>query len=201
MARGFNYAPGASPEVDEAMQPGLHRAHLQALSQSKNWLVREVIGAREDCPLGVMVGLAHDSHQEVRTAVAGNRSIARTVMEHLARDRAPEVVIALIANPAVEMDIVEALAYHKRADIRGAASARLDAGVDVLPDAADAAIPELRERVAAYDESRVYDFATGKPVELHYEAETPPTLAPVEPERVVPTRTAPIRGFRIDQVG
>jgi hypothetical protein len=201
MARGFSYAPGASPEFDEAMQPGLHRAHVQALSQSKNWLVREVIGSREDCPLGVMVGLAHDSHQEVRAAVAKNRAIARTVMEHLARDRAPEVVIALIGNPAVDMDIVESLAYHKRADIRGAASARLDAGVEAVPDAADAAIPELRERVEAYDESRVYDFATGKPVELHFEADRTPAPAPPQPERVAPTRTAPIRGFRIDNVG
>jgi hypothetical protein len=199
MARGFNYAPGASPEVVEAMQPGLHRAHLQALSQSKNWLVREVIGAREDCPLGVMVGLAHDSHQEVRTAVARNISIARTVMEHLSRDRAPEVIIALIGNPALEMDIVESLAYHKRSDIRSAASARLDAGVAPVHHSADDAIPELRERVEAYDESRVYDFATGKPVELHFEPERPAT--PAEPERVAPTRTAPIRGFRIDQVG
>jgi hypothetical protein len=201
MARGFNYAPGASPEADEAMQPGLHRAHLQALSQSKNWLVREVIGAREDCPLGVMVGLAHDSHQEVRMAVAGNPSVARTVMEHLARDRSPEVVIALLGNPTLDMDIVESLAYHKRPDIRGAASARLDAGVDSVRVTADAAIPELRERVAAYDESRVYDFATGRPVELHFEPEAAPAAAPEEPARVAPTRTAPIRGFRIDQVG
>jgi hypothetical protein len=73
--------------------------------------------------------------------------------------------------------------------------------MDTAPDAADAAIPELRERVEAYDDSRVYDFATGKPVELHYEPERAPDAAPAEPARVAPTRTAPIRGFRIDQVG
>ena len=197
MARGFSYAPGASPEVQEAMQPGLHRAHIQALGQSKNWMVREAIAARVDCPLGVMVGLAHDSHTEVRTAVAGNPSIARTVMEHLARDKHAEVVVALVHNPSVEMDIVEALAFHKKPEIRTAAGQRLDSGVTATAGYADSTVPELRERVEAFDASRVYDFATGRPVELHFEPE--PTAPPERP--APPTRTAPIRGFRIEQAG
>jgi hypothetical protein len=160
-------------------------------------MVREAIAGREDCPLGVMVGLAHDSHVEVRTAVAGNVSVARTVMEHLARDRSPEVVIALLGNPAVEMDIVEALAFHKRSDIRAAAGERLDSGVQPSRASADSSVPELRERVEAYDASRVYDFATGRPVELHFE---PEAAVPVE-RAPAPTRTAPIRGFRIEQAG
>jgi len=178
------------------MQPGLHRAHVQALSQSKNWLVREVIAGREDCPLGVMVGLAHDSHTEVRTAVAGNPVIARTVMEHLARDRHIEVVVALLHNPATEMDIVESLAFHKKSEVRAAASARLDSGETAPPRVPNNVVPELREQVAAFDENRVYDFATGRPVELHLEPEPQPTV-----ERQAPTRTAPVRGFRIDQAG
>lgn len=197
MARGFNYAPGASPEVQEAMQQGLHRAHIQALGQSKNWMVREAIARRPDCPLGVMVGLAHDSHAEVRTAVAGNPSIARTVMEHLARDKSTEVVVALVHNPAVEMDIVEALAFHKKPEVRTAAGQRLDSAVPVANTYADSTVPELRERVEAFDASRVYDFATGRPVELHFEPESAP-----EPERApAPTRTAPVRGFRVEQAG
>lgn len=200
MARGFSYAPGSSPEAEEARQPGLHRAHIQALSQSKNWLVREIIGEREDCPLGVMVSLAHDSHTEVRVAVAKNRAIARTVMEHLSRDKHPEVVIALLGNPSVDMDIVESLAYHKRHDIRVAAAQRLDAEVDAPAAMPDAAIPELRERVEAYDGSRVYDFTTGKPVELHA-TPAPAAPSPEAPEQPIPTRTAPIRGFRVDQAG
>ena len=196
MARGFNYAPGSSPEVDEALQPGLHRAHVQALAQSKNWLVREVIAGRDDCPLGVMVGLAHDSHTEVRTAVAGNQVIARTVMEHLARDRHLDVIVALLRNPATDMDIVESLAFHKKSEVRAAASARLDSGETVATRAPDNVVPELREQVAAFDENRVYDFATGRPVELHLEPEPQPVV-----ERQAPTRTAPVRGFRVDQAG
>lgn len=196
MARGFNYAPGASPEVEEASQPGLHRAHIQALAQSKNWFVREVVAGREDCPLGVMVGLAHDGHVEVRTAVAGNRAIARTVMEHLARDRAPEVIVALLGNSALEMDIVESLAFHKRSEVRAAASARLDSGVQPVRHIPSDTVPELREQVEAYDSSRVFDFATGRPVELHLEPDPVPA-----PERQAPTRTAPVRGFRVDQAG
>ena len=178
------------------MQPGLHRAHVQALSQSKNWLVREVVAGRDDCPLGVMVGLAHDSHAEVRTAIAGNSAIARTVMEHLARDRHLEVIVALLHNPATDMDIVEALAFHKKSEVRAAASARLDAGLAPVPRAPDNSVPELREQVAAFDENRVYDFATGRPVELHLEPEVHPAA-----ERQAPTRTAPVRGFRVDQAG
>lgn len=209
MARGFSYAPGASPEAEEARQPGLHRAHIQALAQSKNWAVREIIGGRDDCPLGVMVSLAHDSHTEVREAVASNPSIARTVMEHLSRDKHSEVVIKLINNPAVAMDIVEHLAYHKRHEIRMAAAARLDAQVEAVRVNPDHGIPELQERVEVYDSSTVYDFATGKPVLLHASPPAPapaPVPAPAlepdpEPEAAAPTRTAPIRGFRIDQAG
>src|SRR5690606_29908243 len=113
------------------------------------------------------------------------------------RDRSVDVVIALVRNPRVEMDIVEALAFHKRPEIRTAAGERLDSGVSFGSAAADSTVPELRERVEAFDASRVYDFATGRPVELHFEPEPAP-----QPERPpAPTRTAPIRGFRIEQAG
>lgn len=209
MARGFSYAPGASPEVQEALQPDLHRAHIQQLSQSKNWMVRQAIASRTDCPLGVMVVLAHDGHTEVRVTLAANPTISRAVMEHLAQDKHAEVPISLTTNPNVEMDIVEKLAFHKRTEVRTAASARLDAGVKSAHED-DAATPELRERVEPADENRVYDFATGRPISLHAQAAPPappaesvPSLAP-NPDPApapVPTRTAPVRGFRVDQAG
>src|SRR6187402_3332717 len=126
MARGFNYANGASAEVDEARLPGLHKTHLMALGSSKNNLVRATIAAREDCPLGLMVTLAHDYAAEVRIAVASNRSAPRTVMAYLSADRNTDVVKALITNASLSAEVLEELAFHKKSDVRAAAALRLD---------------------------------------------------------------------------
>lgn len=190
MARGFNYAPGADPEVEQARLPTLHRAHIQALSQSKNWLVRQAVACRTDCPLGVMVVLAHDSQAQVRETLALNSSITRALMEHLALDKNVEVLVALTKNAGIDLDIVEKLAFHKRADVRSAASARLDAGVEsgggegggVPHSASSVAVRNFPVRV-------VPDLGTALPGE-----ELPVRLAE-------PTRTAPVRGFRFDSTG
>ena len=101
MARGFNYAPGASAEVQEAMEPGLDKARVVALGASRNNLVRATIASRQDCPLGLMVTLAHDFSAEVRCCVARNPLAPRTVMAYLSADRSVDVVKALVENPSL----------------------------------------------------------------------------------------------------
>ena len=181
MARGFNYAPGASEEVQLAARPDLQRAQVAALAQSRNAVVRETIAARRDLALGQMVSLAHDRSSEVRAVLARNPSAAQSVVEHLAEDRHVPVLEALLENPAVPTAVVERLAFHRKAEVRAAASRRIDA------DSASAAgegvghphAPELVDRAA------VVDIATGLPIDgalaLHPQ---PPAV-----------RTAPVRGF------
>lgn len=200
MARGFNYAPGASAEVDEAKQPGLHKTHLMALGSSRNVLVRATVAAREDCPLGLMVTLAHDHSPEVRCAVARNTAAQRTVMAYLSADRSVDVVLALLENPHLPSDIVEELAFHKKGPVRSAAAARLDAGVADDDDAEDSHTPELADHV-------ILGYPTA-PIGARFPPAMPPAMPPVmppgpaqvslyapAPDRVVPTRTAPVRGF------
>ncbi len=182
MARGYSSAPGASPEVEEARKPNLHRASIAMHGRSKNGYVREIIAEREDCPFGLMVTLAHDRVAAVRAAVARNPAAARGVLEHLAEDRDSDVLIGLVNNPALPEDVLERLVFSKRPEVRDAAALRLDGGGLTLVAAAraeDDATPELRE-------------AAG---------EAAPGLRIVEPQ-VVPgrpqspfTRTAPVRGF------
>jgi len=224
MARGFNYAPGASAEVIEATQPGLHKTHIMALGSSRNALVRAAVAARPDCPLGLMVTLAHDYSAEVRCAVARNSSAQRTVMVYLSSDRSVDVLKALLQNPALPPDVVEELAFHKKSDVRSAAAARLDAGepISVAAEEEDVHNPELAEHVVpiwqavtadgALPPANVVDITTGAPVDT---PSVPPTTYPVvpevasaapavaqifsphsTPEAPAPTRTAPIRGFK-----
>jgi len=150
MARGFNYAPGASDEVAEARQPDVQRARLVVFAQSKNAVVRATIAGRDDCPLGLMVTLAHDGTPDVRAAVAGNPITHGTVMEFLATDRSVTVLLALVANPSLSSDLVSELALHKKADVRAAVERRLASGMRALGDGAreDSHNPELAEHVA-----------------------------------------------------
>lgn len=209
MARGFNYAPGASAELVEAQQPGLHKTHLAALGASRNTLVRAAVAGRDDCPLGLMVTLAHDYSAEVRAAVAANPIAQRTVMAYLSADRNVGVVKALLGNPALTAEILEELAFHKKGEIRAAAAARLDLGLPTSEQAhaEDDHTPELAEHVApapgipvlapepmtadgtvaiAFEPVNVVDIATGAPI----------TAPHSTPEHQAPTRTAPVRGFK-----
>ena len=217
MARGFNYAAGASAEVDEARQPGLHKTHLMALGSSKNNLVRTVIAGREDCPLGLMVTLAHDYSAEVRMAVAGNPSAPRTVMAYLSADRNTDVVKALVTNRSLSAEVLEELAFHKKSDVRAAAALRLDMGEPAIPAALaeDNHTPELAEHVmpvpvsaaepmtadgavAGFAPVNVVDISTRAPITASFGTPAPygtpaPTVAaasgPVEP--VIPQIFAP----------
>jgi hypothetical protein len=188
MARGYGYADGASPEVDEARRPYLHRATLMLHAQSKNAMVREIIAAREDLPLGLMVTLAHDSSDDVRAAIAGNPSATPVILEHLAADRSTAVLIALIENPCLTSDLLEAMLFHKRPDVRRAAADRLDSrGLELVPDLEDSAVPELRD--VAVGSGLVGADLAPRPL---------PALVAAGPPAVArPTRTAPVRGFRI----
>ncbi|PKQ26669.1 MAG: hypothetical protein CVT64_02885 [Actinobacteria bacterium HGW-Actinobacteria-4] len=190
MARGFSYAAGASDEVEAARQPELDKATLQAMGQSKNAYVREIIAGRSDCPLGLMVTLAHDYVPDVRTAVAGNASALQSVMEYLARDKHAGVVEALVANPAVPHHVLADLAAHKRKEIRDAAVSRLrafEAGPGVVEDHA---IPELRDRVFDERKAELAARDAADRTSAPFLPVEPPTHAPT------PTRTAPVRGFR-----
>jgi len=126
MARGFSYAPGASDEVAAASALDLTREAVSQYAQSKNYLVREAISYRADCPLGMLVALAHDSHVEVRCGVATNTASTRTLLELLSRDRHEQVVLAVIANPHTPGEVVEALALNKKPAVARAAAARVD---------------------------------------------------------------------------
>lgn len=235
MARGFSYAPGASAELEEAQQPGLHKTHIMALGASKNHLVRATVAGRDDCPLGLMVTLAHDYHLEVRCAVARNPIAQRTVMAYLAADRHVEVLKALIENPSLPEEILEELAFHKRKEVRAAAAARLDSEVPgvVHEEEEDEHTPELAEHVTPVLEqiqqgqmtadgtvvpqleptANVVDIATRSPITnpvadpthaptaqeswSHSTPAVPQIFAPHStPDAPVPTRTAPVRGFK-----
>lgn len=187
MARGFNYAPGASAEVHEAAQPGLAKARIAELGASRNALVRATVAARPDCPLGLMVSLAHDYHADVRSAVARNPIAQRTVMAYLSADRSVEVVKALLANPSLPSEILDELAFHKKQEVRSVAAARLDAGAPaaLAVPVEDVHTPELAEHVLPafartadgmpgphFEPGIVVDFATRAPLQAI------PTLEP-----------------------
>ncbi|MDE0572455.1 hypothetical protein ON058_03405 [Demequina sp. B12] len=127
MARGFNYAPGSSAEVERARQPVVHKTELAVLAASKNSVVKEALARRDDLPLGVMVTLAHDRHTEVRAALATNPHITEAILDHLVGDRHAEVLEGLLTNPALPVALVEKLAFHKRDSVRSAAADRLNA--------------------------------------------------------------------------
>jgi hypothetical protein len=214
MARGFNYAPGASVEVQEAMTPGLDRARILELGGSRNAIVRATVASRLDCPLGLMVTLAHDFSADVRACVARNASAQRTVMAYLSADRSVDVVRALLENPNLAQEILEELAFHKKGEIRDAAIARLDAvKAGTSSVAEDHHTPELAEHVAPIPQRMATDgpaptsfspvtaaqpepafpVAAPTPVETHI----PQIFSPHSTADVpAPTRTAPVRGFK-----
>ncbi len=194
MARGFNYAPGASEEVAQAQEPGLHRTQVTVLASSKNSVVREAIAGRADLPLGLMVTLAHDKATEVRAAIAANPSAAPTILEHLVADKHIPVLQALLANPALPPAQVEKLAFHRKSEVRAAAAGRLNdsASTPAAAPLSRLGAPEIQEHVAVVGDSVVLDFPSGDPV--------PQAPADSHDEDTsLPTRTAPTRGFRMSQ--
>lgn len=192
MARGFNYAPGASEEVAQAQEPGLHRTQVTVLASSKNTLVREAIAGRTDLPLGLMVTLAHDKATEVRAGIAANPTATQTILEHLVADRHIPVLEALLGNPALPPALVEKLAFHRKSEVRAAAAARLNEPIatPASTPAPKLGAPEIQEHVAVVGDSVVLDFPSGEPV-TQAAGEAPSEDASHR------TRTAPIRGFRI----
>ena len=127
------------PEWHEARADATAPARLLRLAVHSDHWVREAVALREDCPLGVLITLAHDRALDVRVAVAANKRIGRAVAEHLITDRENSVLRALIHNERVPEDLIERLAFHKRDAIRLAAAKRIDA----RPNAAPAPTPGL----------------------------------------------------------
>lgn len=72
MARGFSDAPGASPEVQEALQPDLHRA-LIALGHDTDSRVLEALVRNIRTPSSVIRSLAESR----------NRSVAQLALSRL----------------------------------------------------------------------------------------------------------------------
>ncbi len=156
MARGFHHAPGADAEALEAQNPALTKAALLPLGSSRSVAVRAIVASRLDCPLGLMVTLAHDYHVDVRCAIATNTSAQRSVLAYLAADRQVEVVKALLGNPSLPTEILDELSFHKKAVVREAAARRLNDSTARGRDEArasemfdDARVPEVAEHVAS----------------------------------------------------
>ena len=190
MARGFNYAAGASAEIALASQVEMDKAQLAQLGQSKNAYVREIIAGRLDCPLGLMVTLAHDYVPDVRIAVARNPSALQSVMEYLARDKHTAVVEALMDTPALPAEVLGELAFHKRASVRDLAVARLNAANPAGASPEDHATPELRDRAFERPDAAA-DVPAFQPEPLDADQ--------AHARAAAPTRTAPVRGFRIPE--
>ncbi|MCB2412952.1 hypothetical protein LGT39_08845 [Demequina sp. TTPB684] len=137
------------------MNPALTKAELLPLGSSRSVAVRAVVASRLDCPLGLMVSLAHDYHPDVRGAIASNPSAQRSVLAYLAADRNVEVVKAVIDNPSLPSDILDELSMHKKSGIRDAATQRLNGTTAAARRAAskagtgeDAHVPEVAEHVS-----------------------------------------------------
>ncbi len=200
MARGFSYAPGASVEVDEASTPGLTKERIQELGGSRNALVREAVAAREDCPFGLMVTLAHDHVVPVRAAMAANPKVLHSILDYLSHDRQVAVLCAVAGNPSAGQDILEALAAHRKGEVRGAAAAALDARA-ARTEVADHT-PELRDRVFEESQAR-REAMLAQAAESSLEAAADEAMEAAEPAADAaeplpsrPTRSAPVRGFR-----
>ncbi|MDN4471529.1 hypothetical protein [Demequina zhanjiangensis] len=142
MARGFNYAPGASEDAARAAEPGLAREVILELSGSKNAVVREIVAQRDDLTLAMSVTLAHDSTTDVRAALASNTHVSSTILEHLSGDRQRDVVLAVARNGCAPQGVLEQLALHKRSEVRDAALATLEQQAEVPPAPADPAEAE-----------------------------------------------------------
>lgn len=127
MARGFNYAPGASAEVTEARAAGVGRDRLLQLVTSRNALVREEIARRDDLSMGLMLTLADDRSADVRAAIAANPRLSPALLEQLAADRQVPVLLAVVANEATPREVVERLVHHRRDVVSDAARERLAA--------------------------------------------------------------------------
>ncbi|WNM24035.1 hypothetical protein [Demequina capsici] len=153
MARGFNYAPGASDDVSRAADPALTRESVTELCSSKNAVVRETLARRSDLTLGQSVMLTHDSAADVRAALGANTAVGGTILEHLSEDRHRAVVLAVACNPRTPLPVLERLALHKRADVRDAAATTLErvlAAVEAVdaPVAPDAQVVPIHTVVA-----------------------------------------------------
>ena len=188
MARGYSSAPGASPEVAEASKPDLDRESITAHGTSKDPVVREVIAGRLDCPVGLMIVLAHDRVADVRCAVAANPAALRAVLEHLAEDRVASVLVALARNPSLGGHVLERLAVHKTMAVSVAAARALESARGASgPVIEDSATPELRD-------SGFTSVNPGGP-RVNGGQDRIPQLEP-KPPREPLTRTAPVRGFK-----
>lgn len=179
MARGFSYAPGASVEVVEAESQGLDRDRLRQLGASTNKVVREAVARREDCPLGLMVTLAHDNVSDVRAAVAANPSTSHTILAMLAEDRSHDVLVALVRNPSLADDVVDRLATHRKSGVRNAASARQEQRALVRVE--DLHTPELRDSIVGTPPAEADNALHAAPEEQEPEARDSqaPPVAPL----------------------
>ncbi len=162
-----------SPDIHEAGSDGVERDRLAALALHRKPEVRAIVAARGDCPLGLLITLAHDAKADVRVAVAANERAAESVLAQLATDRDARVARAVAHNPAASQFVVAILAGHREPSVRRAATARLnDANSSAASDPwPPVAAPELEDTPS-----------------LAPTGEVPAVTAPEEPRRVLAPR-------------
>lgn len=147
---------GGSAELHEASGANLAGTRFLELARHRDASVREALARREDCPMGVLASLAHDSRPAVRVAVASNRRANRAVLENLARDRDPAVIKAVARNSSTPLDTLRDLSAHRRQEVRRVADRSLSERTQTPSVEASAlgAVPaELREGRAAAGEA------------------------------------------------
>lgn len=115
-----------SPAWQEARAVATLPERLRQLAVDREVEVREGVASRGDCPLGILIALAHDRAPDVRIAVAGSARLSRAIAELLCGDRESSVLKALARNDSLPLDLLERLAFHKREDVRRLAARRLD---------------------------------------------------------------------------
>ncbi len=128
LGREYTVQRETSSEWHEAIGANLTTARMMQLATSKSNAIREAIGARTDCPLGVLAALAHDHKAGVRASVAANSTTARAILEHLMGDRDVTVVKAIARNDATPHDLLQRLAQHRKEDVRAVAAGAMRGG-------------------------------------------------------------------------
>ncbi|WP_296666528.1 hypothetical protein [Demequina sp.] len=84
-------ASGASEDVKRALDPEVTGADLLPFAVHREPSVRASVASREDCPMGALVSLGHDSSLEVLSALLANPHTPSSVVRRLADHRDPRI--------------------------------------------------------------------------------------------------------------
>ena len=93
------WAPDFAQDLAMAQDPRVTGAQLLSLAVHRDASVRAAVAQRADCPVGALISLGHDRHEEV--------------------------LLALVANPRTPSSVVRNLADHREQQVARAAEERL----------------------------------------------------------------------------